>query len=221
MIRAVVVTRADLGRELEGTVLYRHNVERRTAADVAAVRRLADEGRLDVVVVDSAMAGASALVSTLRQDPATRATAIVALGRAEFDFSHVALLEAGANAILPLPPGPDWDDRLTRLIHVPARREARFPVNLAIDGGLRSGLHFDARALNLSVHGILLECREALEIGDDLRLAFSMPEDHGDVRGTGTVVRAAAPQRFGVEITSVEGDGRLRIKRYVESGPEA
>ena len=218
MIRAVVVTRRELARELEGTVLHRHNVERLTAADAADVRRLAEAARLDVVVVDAALTGASALVAALRQDPATRATAIVGLGRAEFDLAHVALIEAGANAILPLPPGPDWDDRLTRLIHVPARRETRFPVDLAIEGGMRGGLRFDARAVNLSVHGILLECREALEVGDDLRLAFAMPEGHGDVRGTGTVVRAAAAQRFGVEITSVEGDGRLRIKHYVESG---
>jgi CheY-like chemotaxis protein len=221
VIRAVLVSRADLGRELEGTVLFRHNVERQSASDAAGVRRLADGARLDVVVVDGAMAGASSLVSALRQDPATRATAIVALGRTDFDFSHVALLEAGANAILPLPPGPDWDDRLTRLIHVPARREARFPVDLAIEGGLRGGLRFHARALNLSVHGILLECAEELEVGDDLRLAFAMPDGHGEVRGTGTVVRAAEAERFGVEITSVEGDGRLRIKRYVESGSPA
>ena len=33
MIRAVVVTRRELARELEGTVLHRHNVERLTAAD--------------------------------------------------------------------------------------------------------------------------------------------------------------------------------------------
>jgi hypothetical protein len=144
----------------------------------------------------------------------------VALGRAEFDFAHLALLEAGANAILPLPPGPDWDDRLTRLIHVPVRRETRFGVNLAVEGGLRGGLRFDGRALNLSVHGILLECRHPLDVGDDLRLAFAMPEGQGGVRATGTVVRLSPPYRFGVEITSVEGDGRIRIKRYVESGPE-
>jgi hypothetical protein len=38
------------------------------------------------------------------------------------------------------------------------------------------------------------------------------------VRGTCTVVRVAAPDQFGVELTHVEGDGRVRIKRYVESG---
>jgi len=219
MIRAVVVSMADIGRDLEGTVLFRQNVERHVAYEPAEVRRLADEGRVDVVVVDAAMPGASALVAALRQDPLTRSTAIVALGRAEFDFAHLALLEAGANAILPLPPGPDWDDRLTRLIHVPARREARFGVDLAIDGGLRSGQRFRGRALNLSVHGILLECRQPLDVGDDLRLVFAMPAEYGGVEGTGTVVRQHPPHRFGVEITSVDGDGRLRIKRYVESSP--
>jgi CheY-like chemotaxis protein len=219
MIRAVVVSTGDIGRDLEGTVLFRQNVERHVAYEPAEVHRLADEGRLDVVVVDAAMPGASAIVAALRQDPLTRATAIVALGRAEFDFAHLALLEAGANAILPLPPGSDWDDRLTRLIHVPARREARFGVDLAIEGGLRSGQRFRGRALNLSVHGILLECREPLDVGEDVRLVFAMPAGYGGVAGTGTVVRQSSPHRFGVEITSVDGDGRLRIKRYVETGP--
>jgi CheY-like chemotaxis protein len=218
MIRAVVVSTSDIGRDLEGTVLFRQNVERHVAYEPNEVRRLADEGRLDVVVVDAAMPGASAIVAALRQDPFTRSTAIVALGRAEFDFAHLSLLEAGANAILPLPPGPDWDDRLTRLIHVPARREARFGVDLAIEGGLRSGQRFRGRAVNLSVHGILLECRQPLDVGDDLHLNFAMPVEYGGVEGTGTVVRESPPHRFGVEITSVDGDGRLRIKRYVESG---
>ena len=129
----------------------------------------------------------------------TRSTAIVALGRAEFDFAHLDLLEAGANAILPLPPGGDWDDRLTRLIHVPARREARFGVDLAIEGGLRSGQRFSGRALNLSVHGILLECRHPLDVGDDLRLTFEMPEGHGGVEGDrhGRAPVAAPPLRGG------------------------
>lgn len=219
MIRAVVLSTGDVGRELEGTVLFRQNVERHVAYEPAEVRRLAGAGRLDVVVVDAALPGASAIVAALREDPLTRATAIVALGRAEFDFGHLAILEAGANAILPLPPGPDWDDRLTRLIHVPARREARFGVDLAIEGGLRSGQRFQGRALNLSVHGMLIECRHSLDVGDDVRLAFSIPEGHGGVDGTGTIVRQSPPHRFGIELTSVIGDGRQRIRRYVESSP--
>ena len=217
MIRAVLLSPLDLASELGDTVLFRSNVERLRASRAEDVRRLADAGRIDVVVVDSSLPGAAAVVGALRQDPATRATAIAALGRSEFGFSHLDLLEAGANAILPLPPGHDWDDRLTRLIHVPARKTSRFSVSVAIDGGLLGGLSLTGRAVNLSVHGLLLESPQPLEVGQDLRIAFDLPGEVG-VKGTGTVVRVAAPDRFGVELTHVEGDGRVRIKRHVESG---
>jgi CheY-like chemotaxis protein len=218
MIRVVLAAPADLAAELGGTVLFRRNVDRTTAADLEGIRSLADAGRVDLVVVDSALPGAAEMVAALRRDPLTRATALVVLGRSEFGFDHLDLLEAGANAILPLPPGGDWDDRLMRLIHVPVRKVARFPVGLALEGGLQDGQTFTGRVLNLSVHGILLECREPLAVGEDLRFWFEMPAGHGAVRGEGTVVRQTPPTQFGVELTHVEGDGRVRIKRYVESG---
>jgi CheY-like chemotaxis protein len=217
VIRAALVAVRDLAPELGGTVLFRRNVERLAASGAEEVRRLADEGRLDVVVVDSGVAGASSIVAALRQDPITRSCAIVVLGRSEFGFDHLDLLAAGANAILPLPPGHDWDDRLTRLIHVPARKATRIPVDLAIEGGLRGGLALRGRAVNLSVHGLLLESSHPLEVGEDLRFSLEVPGE-GRVRGTGTIVRLASPERFGVEVTHVEDDGRVRIKRYVESG---
>ena len=71
--------------------------------------------------------------------------------------------------------------------------------------------------VNLSVHGLLLECRQPLKVGEDLRLAFEMPSGHGRVDARGTIVRQALADRFGVELTHVEGDGRVRIKRYVEA----
>jgi CheY-like chemotaxis protein len=218
VIRAAIAAPSDLSGELGSTALFRRNVERTVVSGLDDVRRLADEGRLDVVVVDSALPGAAALVAALRQDPATRSIAIVALGRREFGFEHLGLLEAGANAILPLPPGHDWDDRLMRLIHVPVRRATRFAVDIAIEGGLETGLSFTGRALNLSVHGLLLECAQALQVGEDLRFSFVMPGVSAVICGTGTVVRTSTGDRFGVELTHVEGDGRVMIKRYVESG---
>jgi CheY-like chemotaxis protein len=216
LIRALIVAATDLAAELGGTALFRSNVERLRASDAEDVRRVTGQERPDLVVVDSAMPAAASVVAALRQDPLTRPTAIVVLGRTEFDFGHLAMLEAGANAILPLPAGHDWDDRLMRLIHVPVRKAARFPVDLAFDGGLRSGVTFTGRALDLSVHGLLLECRHPLEVGEDLRFSFALPGGEGGVQGTGTVVRVAPGECFGVELTHVEGDGRVRIKRYVE-----
>jgi CheY-like chemotaxis protein len=217
VIRAALLAPGDLASELGGTVLFRKNVERVAAAGAQEVCQLADRGRLDVVVVDSALPGAAALVAALRQDPITRAIAIVALGRSEFGFDHLDLLEAGANAILPLPPAQDWDDRLMRLIHVPVRKTTRFPVNLSLQGGLRDGASFAARVANLSVHGLLLECRHPLKVGEDVSLVFELPRGHGEISAKGSVVRQARADRFGVELTHVEGDGRVRIKRYVEA----
>ena len=158
MIRAVLVSAIDLSRELHATVLFRHNVERLTATAASDVRRHAAQGRVDVIVVDSAICGASGLVAALRQDPLTRPTAIVALGRSEFGLGQLDILQAGANAILPLPPGADWDDRLMRLLNVPMRKLTHLPVELVIEGGLRGGRRAGGRLLNLSVHGLLLEC---------------------------------------------------------------
>jgi CheY-like chemotaxis protein len=217
VIRAALVASSDLARELGQTVLFRRNVERLPAGGLEQLRQLADAGRLDVVVIDSALPGAASIVAALRQDPTTRAVAIVALGRSEFGFDHLELLQSGANAILPLPPGQDWDDRLMRLIHVPVRKTTRFPVNLAVQGGLNDGVRFAARVVNLSVHGLLLECRQPLRVGEDMQLAFDMPSGHGTVAARGTVVRQALADRFGIELTHVEGDGRVRIKRYVEA----
>jgi CheY-like chemotaxis protein len=217
VIRAVIVSASALVAELGHTVLFRRNVERLQASRTEDVLRIADGGRVALVVVDSALPGAAAVVEALRQDPLTRSTAIVALGRSEFGFGHLGLLEAGANAVMLMPPDRDWDDRLTRLMHVPARRAARLPADVTIAGGLSGGLSFTGRVVDLSVHGILLECPHPLEVGEDLSLSFVMP-GQGGVRGTGTVVRVAEGDRFGVELTHVEGDGRAQIKRYVESG---
>jgi hypothetical protein len=219
MIRAVLLSSGDLAADLRETFLWRHNVERVSAASAEDVRRALAEGRIDVLIVDSAHSEAAEVTAALRQDPLTRGMSIVALGRSEFGFGHVDLLQAGVNAILPLPPAADWDDRLMRLVHVPVRRESRFKVDLALEGGRRSGEPLSGRALNLSVHGLLLESRLPLEIGEDLRMTFDLPGAHGAVRATGTVVRGTSSDCFGIEWTSVEGDGRVRIKRFVESTP--
>jgi hypothetical protein len=221
VIHAVIVSARDLEDELRETLLCRSNVARVRASGLDEVRRAAQQGRVDVVIVDAALPDAPGLAAALRREPLTRGLSIAGLGHSDVSLVLVELLQSGVNAILPLPPGADWDDRLMRLVHVPARKVARFPVSFAVGVGRGRGEPFEGRALNLSVHGLLLWSSFRLEVGEDLRLAFELPGPHGPVRGTGTVVRLAAPEGVGVELTSVEGDGRVRIKRFVESPPRA
>jgi len=158
-------------------------------------------------------------VTGLRHHPTTRTVSIVAIGSDELGGSDLDLLQSGANAILHLPSNPDWDDRLYRLIHVPFRRAARFEVHLQVDAGFGpEGASFAGEGLNLSVNGMLFSVDRLLRVGDDLHFAFQLSGLPGLVEGSGTVTRLAGARQYGLELTHVKGDGRQRIRAFVEGG---
>jgi hypothetical protein len=92
------------------------------------------------------------------------------------------------------------------------------PVHLRLDLGLgATGETFRAEVLNLSVNGLLIESGQPLEVGSDITFSFELPNGGGRVEGSATVVRhASTPHQYGAELTSVKGDGRVRLKRWVE-----
>jgi PilZ domain len=158
-------------------------------------------------------------VSGLRHDPATHTVSIVAIGSDELGGSDLELLQCGANAILHLPSDPDWDDRLYRLIHVPVRRSTRFGVHVEVDAGFGpEGGSLQGQAFNLSVNGMLIAVDRPLRVGDDLHFAFLLPPHPEAIEGTGTVTRLAGARHYGLELTHVKGDGRQRIRAFVEGG---
>jgi len=220
LIRAVIVSRGTLEDELRETLLFRDNVARIHASGVDEVKQAVQAGQVDIVIVDAALPNAPAVAAALRSEPLTRGLSIAGLGHSDLGLVLVRLIDSGVNAILPLPPGADWDDRLMQLVHVPARKVARFPVNFAVGIGRADAEPFEGTVLNLSVHGLLLLTSFPLEIGEDLRLAFTLPKSSSKIRATGTVVRLAQPEGVGIELTSVEGDGRVSIKRFVEAVPQ-
>jgi DNA-binding response OmpR family regulator len=219
-LTALILAPEPLDDELGTTALWRKNVERYPVTSIREARTVAEGGRPDIVVVDERIPDAVRVIGQLRLEPPTRGVSIVVLARGDFDTSELGLLEAGANAILRLPPGPDWDDRLERLLHVPLRRATRFAVHVQNDSALEvAGQIVPATAVNLSVNGMLVESAHTFGIGDDVQFAFHLPEIGGVVAGSGTVVRhTGSPGQFGLELTHVEGDGRVRIKQFVE-GP--
>lgn len=219
MIHAVIVSAGSLEDQLRETLLFRHNVARIRATGVDEVKRAVQAGPVDIVILDASLPDAPAVAAALRREPLTRGLSIAGLGHSDLGLVLVQLIDAGVNAVLPLPVGADWDDRLMQLVHIPARKVARFPVSFAVGVGRAEAEPFEGKALNLSVHGLLLLSSFPLEIGEDLRLAFHLPDSRSKVRGTGTVVRLAQPQGVGIELTFVEGDGRVRIKRFVEAAP--
>jgi hypothetical protein len=223
MAVALLCSEADLEPELQATALCREAIQLERARDREEARRKAVDARPSVVLVDRDLEWALALVRELRQHAATRRLSLAILARDDFDPVEVELLEVGANGVLRLPPDANWDARLQRLIDVPMRRVARFPVRLEMEA--RTGVRESAAtAVNLSVNGMLMECPVKLRVGTDVDLRLALPEEPEPVVGTAQVVRIAGRNRYGLEFYGLEGEGTERVRHFVsgvEAEPEA
>ncbi|HET8644584.1 MAG TPA: PilZ domain-containing protein, partial [Vicinamibacteria bacterium] len=189
MARALICTQADLSRDLSPTVLWREGVERLAASSYEEARTVAIAARPELVVVDRDLPRAAALVSALRADESTRRSSIAVVARGDVDTADLELLEAGANAVLRLPAGADWDDRLMPLLTVPTRRESRVPVWFRVQAVLPPSDNVRATALNLSRSGLLLETRlGALAVGEEVDLQVNLPGGEEPLPAEGRVV---------------------------------
>jgi|RhiMethySRZTD1v2_1073278.scaffolds.fasta_scaffold202216_2 CheY-like chemotaxis protein len=217
---ALICTQADLEPELGHTLLWRAGVERHLAGRLEDARMMAVAARPDIVVVDRELPRSDKLVAALREDPTTRGLSIVVAARGDFDPSEVELLEAGANAILRLPAGPEWDERLPRLMDVPVRREARFTVHFDVEATAGAGDPEAALAINLSMSGMLLESPIPLAVGDEIQLRFQIPESKSTVATTARVVRVASPGQYGVEFREVDKGASGDLQAFVHAASE-
>lgn len=220
MVSALICSPTDLEEELHDTLLFRDGFERHVARRADDALMLAVAARPALVIIDSDLMEAAQLVQALRDDEATRQSSIVVIARGDFDPDEIELLEAGANAILRLPPSEEWTARLQRLVDVPIRKETRLLVDLRVEAlSSRSPAPAPApgEAVNLSIRGMLLETHAPLSAGDDVDLAFSLSDGQASVRTGGRVVRLAGASRFGVEFTDLAGDAPPRIARFLET----
>jgi len=218
MAVALICSQAELEPDLGHTLLWRAGVERHVATRLEDARMMAVAARPDVVIVDRDLPRADRLVAALREDPSTRGLSIVVAARGDFDPAEVELLELGANAILRLPAGPEWDERLPRLMDVPVRKDARFTVHFDVEAAPVPGDPSPALALNLSMSGMLLESSTPLAVGDEIQLTFQIPESEAPVKAAARVVRLGGPGQYGVEFQRVDGEASHRLRAFVDGG---
>lgn len=215
---ALICCREDAGLEadLKGTVLWRREFMRFAAAALGTAQTMAAK-RPDITLVDRDVEWALPFLRWVRGNDAIRGISIAVLARGEVDPAEMEMLEAGANAILRLPAGPEWDKRLTRLIHVAIRREIRFPVFFKFGAAPMGGwAPIRGVTLNISETGMLIECG-GLEIGSEVHFAFQLPGRTEVIRGRARVSRQAAPGQFGLEFSELAGEYLEQILGFVKS----
>lgn len=218
MPAVLICSPVSLDDGLRSTCLWRDGTLRHHARSADEARTLVRAARPRLVVVDRDLPGAVALVKGLRHDASMRQLSMAVVVRGQFAPVEVDLLEAGANVILRLPAAPEWDERLTRLLQVPARRHGRFSARFAVHAyaGVAGGSG-QAVALNLSVNGVLLESAFPFAVGDELSLELELSEAGPTVMVAGRVVREAGAGRFGIDFGRLEGEAAQQIRRFVES----
>lgn len=169
-----------------------------------------------LVVVDRDLPQARRLIESLRSDAVTRDVSIALFARGPMEDRELLLLSVGANAVLRLPAGPEWDARLSELLSVAPRRAVRLPVRLEFEARSSAMEVVGGTVLNLSMSGMLVETRAQLEVGTDLDFLFVLLTDQPHLGGAGQVVRQAGPRLFGVRFYGLEGDGQERVQAFVE-----
>jgi DNA-binding response OmpR family regulator len=214
---ALLCSQQNLEAELAGSALMGAGVERHFATKLEDARTMALAARPEIVVVDVTLPRADQLVKALRSDPSTRRISIAVVARGDFDPEEVALLEAGANAVLRLPPDSTWPERLQRLMAVAVRKAIRLPVSFSVEAHLRrSGVSTPGQAVNVSETGLLLESSLGLEIGDGIRLEFELPQAPGALEAHGRVVRRAGTNQYGIEFHDLDGKVQSAIHSFVD-----
>jgi CheY-like chemotaxis protein len=208
-----------LDAELRHTSLWRSDVELLSATTFERAFIIALAGRPHLIVIDRDMPDAARLVEDLRHDAATRNRSIVVVAHGELADLELQMIEAGANAVLRLPAGPDCDRRLSELMCVPVRRAKRVPAVLTLEGWPAFGLEtFSGTVVDMSVTGMLLETLSKLRVGNELRFGLLLPNADEPVSGSGQVVREAASDRFGVRFAAIENQGLDLLRRFVAEG---
>jgi hypothetical protein len=214
MAIAVICSPAPLDAELAQTILWRRDFVRHHAASLAEAQELARSERPTIVVVDRDLPWAERLITLLRRDDSAGGLAIVVLARGAVRAAESDLVNAGADGLLRLPPGPGWDTDFARLVGLPLRRRERLALSLRVDAQIAEDL-VTATILNLSEHGMLIQSLVPLEVGREIDFSFRLPQAAAPVTGTGRVVHAASPTQFGIELLALEEDDREQIRALV------
>jgi hypothetical protein len=224
MPRVLIMSSPETVSELRGTILWRSDVERAFGEPGDLDRIVAARPDL-VILAGHDTAATIAVLTGIRGDARTRNVSLgVVRANVTLD-EETQIRRAGANVLFGGQVVPYlWDAWIEELLHVPRRRDARVPVNIAVWAHTAPGSDPDrGTSLNISVKGMLLETAAPLDVGSKLDLSFTLPGPGGTVRAVGQVVRDSTaeggqPARLGVEFLILRDGARERIRAYVDGG---
>ena len=226
MTKVLIVAGSELTAVLERTVVWRSDVQRLFAPDLAGAFEAACSALPKLVILDGAPQDEVVeILRRFRADGITRKMSLAVLRRSATVPEVESLRRAGANVVFAGEALPYlWDAWLEELLEVPRRRVVRVPLRLDVWSRFETTEEpLLGSIVDISVKGMLLETAEPIEVGAKLDLSFRLPGDPTDLRVVAQVIRQEAGEegctRAGVEFVIVREVVRERIRLFVEGEP--
>jgi DNA-binding response OmpR family regulator len=204
-------------RELHASPVWRNDLERAVARNPTEALAQAGVLKPRLIVVDRDLQLSEFLVRQLRTREASRSASILIVAAGEMSIDELGLLDAGANSVLRLPPGPEWDSRVEALLRVPTRKDSRIEVDLRVRGEAEEQA-IRGRALNVSSTGMLVQTAVALSVSSEVAFRLELPgfaTSSGEVEGRARVVRQSASGEYGMSFVEMEPIGAEMLRRFL------
>ncbi len=173
--------------------------------------------RLDTVIVDwEGIADPTRVVRAARKSSPNSNSIIVAMVNAGSE-THALLV--GANFMILKPADLEHANRCMRAAYGTMlqnrRRAARVSVDLPVVARVVDMGGIDARISDLSVGGIALQCRQPLQVDQEILAQFSLPGYPDVIHVTGKVVNANANGRAGVRFSYVPEEDMNLLENWL------
>jgi PilZ domain len=205
----------DLEGDLSHTLFWRDDLERYVAERAEEARMLALVTEPHAVVVERDLPGAQQLISALKTASLPHPVSIVALRRVAVEIPDEEL-SSTVDVVLSLPPGPEWDNCLDKVLELPTRKQERFEVHFDVET-VHPRSAYMGLALNMSAGGLLIECPGGrLYPGDDVSVSLPLPDQElKPVEGRARVVRQPVDERLGLRFEAFTGNGDARVRDFL------
>lgn len=194
------------------------SIETQVAGAMNTVLDAVNHRRLDLIVADCN--GTSTPIRVLR---ATRSSSWNAqttiMGVVGSDGEMQSALRAGANFLIHRSAGFDSVTRCLRAAYgtmlLQRRRAARLPADIPVIARFSTAGKVEAKISDISVGGLALQCRQAIDVQSQAALSFMLPSSKILIHAVGKVVNADQSGRAGICFSFIPEQERKFLESWL------
>ena len=197
--------------------LHNSGVETVTFADASAASDYILRHKVDAVIIDSEVVGATGLLKRVRETPSNSRTPTFATIHTRELYGELA---GSAHFIMEKPLSQEHFERALRAAHglmlIERRRYHRQAVETSATIARENGELSSARLINVSEHGLALRCENALRRQELVEVQFVLPGVAARFRCSGEVIWVDSEGLSGVRFLALDKRHRGALSTWID-----